>query len=201
MRNRALVILIIALFSVSFIIGCSNRKAASTNTKPTEANTKKTSASTSACFIDIMNDFKGVRDKATDIAAGKVVSSYSYILDRVIFTAYVVNVERQIKHEDKELPAQIEVVFTGGKLNGEDQPFFSGVKLPVAGQDYLFALAKLWPNKPEDIKYRLIGGDIQGMFNVTLDNKGKITQVLKFNDNNGIEKEVVGKNMEELLAK
>lgn len=196
MKKKILSIFTATLLSISFLAGCSNQKPVSKNEKPTS-----TAVASEPSFVDVKKDFKGVQDISDTIVVGKVTRSYSYKLNNVIFTSYVVDLERQIKHKDKELPSQIEVIFTGGKLANESQPFFEEVKLPEIGQSYLFALAKLWPDKPEDIKYRLIGGDRQGMFKVELDEKQNITKVLNFNDKNEIEKEVIGKNMEELLRK
>lgn len=205
--KKGSLLLAICILTVVLLSGCNKANSNKDNITSTKDKVINTDSSQVAVvefsdgnFVDIQKNFNSLQENADTTVIGKVKSSYSYKFIDLICTNYVVEVKKQIKNEKNSFPKEIEIRVTGGLVGDESQEFFDKTKTLEKNQTYFFALKKVFPNKPDNNYYAILGGEYQGVFKVKTDDKNKILKVDKFNENNDLEDGLINyTNIEESL--
>lgn len=186
MKKIKFLFLIFYIILAFFTSACSSSK-------------NNTTTHSDANIIDMQDNLSTVQSKSDYIVIGKVKKNYSYKLYNVIFTNYVLDINRKIKTLNNNLPNEIEIRFTGGQVNSENQPILENVKTLETNQIFLLFLKKVFPDNPANNYYTVLGGEHQGIFKVEVDKNNNILKTYKFNDKNKFEKDLMNKNVENLL--
>jgi hypothetical protein len=122
MKKYRLIFWVTCLILVFVASGCTKRKEISTQAHGN--------------IIDMQKDFSSAKKESDVIITGKVKSSHSYKLEDVVFTNYIIEVDRVIKGANKNtFPKEIEIRYTGDFNNSLASTMLEEAKVPDLDAD------------------------------------------------------------------
>lgn len=150
---------------------------------------------------DIKDNFRDIYGKAELIISGHSESIDYFAIQDMPFTSVKVKVDSTLK--GKVDSDTVDVIYTGGWL-GDTLYECGDLAIPEGGKEYMFALVPFDKENGTGYEYEPVTG-FQGTY--LLDSSPKATQnktnsaaIVELNPRNAVEKEIINKTLDEIIA-
>lgn len=155
-------------------------------------------------WINHQETFEEAVQNSTQVVYAKVVDKESFWFNGIVFTEAEIEILENFKGVLQQ-GDKCFVRFTGGVIDGEEH-YMERQIIPEISEEYVFVINEfsMADEVPVEGKYVLVGG-YQGMFKMEngiigqmLGQDDEHKKVVKLNDENVLEKELLGKSLSEI---